>query len=61
MPTPQQADAFYTEGYFIAEDAVDPNMFDDLAAAAHRAKAKVRAGKVDVYTYYDRWHVLQRE
>lgn len=52
MPTPQQADAFHTEGYFIAEDAVDPNMFDDLAAAARRAKAKVRAGQVDVYTHW---------
>ena len=50
MPTCQQAEQFETDGYFIADDAVEPGMFDKLAAAARRVKHKVRSGQVDVYT-----------
>ena len=52
MPTRQQAEHFETDGYFIADDAVDPDLFDNLAAAARRVKHKVRSGQVDVYTHW---------
>ena len=52
MPTRQQAEQFETDGYFIADDAVDPDLFDELAAAARRVKHKVRSGQVDVYTHW---------
>lgn len=29
MPNQQPADQFHAEGYFIAEDAIDPKIFDD--------------------------------
>ena len=40
MPTRQQAEQFETEGYFVADDAVEPGMFDELASAARRVKHK---------------------
>ena len=52
MPTRQQAEQFETDGYFIADDAVDPDLFDELAAAARRVKHKVRSGQVDVFTHW---------
>ena len=52
MPTRQQAEQFERDGYFIADDAVEPGMFDDLAAAARRVKQKVRSGQVDVFTHW---------
>ena len=52
MPTREQAEQFETEGYFVADDAVEPGMFDELAAAARRVKHKVRSGQVDVYTHW---------
>ena len=52
MPTRQQAEQFETDGYFIADDAVAPNLFDELAAATRRVKHKVRSGQVDVYTHW---------
>ena len=52
LPTRQQAEQFETDGYFIADDAVEPGMFDELAAAARRVKHQVRSGQVDVYTHW---------
>ena len=52
MPTRQQAEQFETDGYFIAHDAVAPNLFDELAAATRRVKHKVRSGQVDVFTHW---------
>ena len=52
MPTPQQAEQFDADGYFIADDAVDPVMFDEIAAAVRRVKHRVRSGQVDVYTHW---------
>ena len=52
MPTREQAEQFETDGYFVADDAVEPGMFDELAAAARRVKHKVRSGQVDVYTHW---------
>ena len=52
MPTRQQAEQFEKDGYFIADDAVEPGMFDDLAAAARRVKQMVRSGQVDVFTHW---------
>ena len=39
---------FFTQGYSLVEDAVEPEMVDRLEAAARRVWAKVRAGEVDV-------------
>ena len=39
---------FSTQGYSLVEDAVEPEMVDQLEAAARRVWAKVRAGEVDV-------------
>lgn len=39
------------QGFFIVDDAVDPNMFEPLLEAAIRTKKKVRAGEVDLYTH----------
>ena len=52
MPTREQAEQFETDGYFVADDAVEPGMFDELAAAARRVMHKVRSGQVDVYTHW---------
>ena len=52
MPTRQQAEQFETDGYFIADDAVAPNLFDELAAATRRVKHRVRTGQVDVFTHW---------
>ena len=35
MPTRQQAEQFETDGYFIADDAVDPDLFDEPVFAAY--------------------------
>ena len=51
MPTPLQVARYKDQGYFIAEDAVDPDMMPELVAAARRVKRKVRSGEVDVFTH----------
>lgn len=52
MPTQEQVRQYEEDGYFIADDAVDPAVLPELTAAARRAKEKVRSGKVDVYTHW---------
>ena len=39
------------QGFFIVDDAVDPDMLNPLLEAAIRAKQKVRSGEVDLYTH----------
>ncbi len=39
------------QGFFVVDDAVDPDMLDPLLEATIRAKQKVRAGEVDLYTH----------
>ena len=39
------------QGFFVVDDAVDPDLLQPLLAAAIRAKQKVRAGEVDLYTH----------
>ena len=51
MPTQPQIDQYQDQGYFITEDAVDPEMMQELVASARRVKQKVRSGKVDVFTH----------
>ena len=46
MASQEQVDQYHDQGYFIADDAVSPDMLEQLSAAAHRAVAKVRAGEV---------------
>ena len=37
---------YYDRGYFIVDDAVEPEMLEDLEAASLRCVAKVRFGEV---------------
>ncbi len=39
------------QGFFIVDNAVDPDMLKSLLEAAIRAKKKVRSGDVDLYTH----------
>ena len=41
-----------SEGYFIANDAVSPDMVEELRQAARRVKGRVRTGELDLYTDY---------
>ena len=50
MLTEEQRRSFDEDGYFLVDDAIDRQMFEELLAAGRRIKAKVRAGEVDVYT-----------
>ena len=43
-----QRSQYAERGFFIADDAVDPNMLEELAAAGQRAADKHRAGAVVV-------------
>jgi hypothetical protein len=52
MVTEEQKEQYETEGYFIVDDLVPPDMFDSLLEAARRVKAKVRSGEVDVFTHW---------
>ena len=46
MASQEQVDQYRDQGYFIADDAVEPDMLEELAAAARRAVAKIRSGEV---------------
>jgi len=46
MASQEQIDQYHDQGYFIADDAVEPDMLEELTAAAQRAAAKVRSGEV---------------
>ena len=52
MWTKAQQQAFAERGYFIASDAVSPDMVGELRQAARRVKARIRAGELDLYTDY---------
>lgn len=53
MLTNTQIEEYETQGYFVADDAVEPGMLPSLLAATRRAKARVRAGEVDLFTHRD--------
>ncbi len=44
--------AFERDGYFVVDDAIEPELMEPMRAAAVRIKAKVRAGEVDVFTQW---------
>lgn len=44
-------DQYQTQGYFIVDDAVDPDMMAPLLEATRRVKAKARSGDVDIFTH----------
>jgi len=46
MASQEQIDQYRDLGYFIADDAVEPDMLEELTAAAAQATAKVRSGEV---------------
>jgi ectoine hydroxylase-related dioxygenase (phytanoyl-CoA dioxygenase family) len=52
MPTQDQVDHYNSQGYMIVDDLADGEMLQRLLRASERAKAKVRAGEVDVYTHW---------
>ena len=43
-----QMEQYRTEGYSIADHAVDPDMLDPLLEAARRIKERSRSGEVDI-------------
>jgi hypothetical protein len=53
MVTNEQIEQYETQGYFIADDAVEPGILPALLAAAQRTKARVRAAEVDLFTHRD--------
>ena len=51
MPSKQQyVDEYHEQGYVVVDDAVDPNMMDELEAAGRRVRDKIRADEVDVHS-----------
>ncbi|MDA0839442.1 MAG: phytanoyl-CoA dioxygenase family protein [Planctomycetota bacterium] len=52
MITAEHLDQYRQEGYFIVDDLIPKEMFEELYAACRRVKDKVRAGEVDVYTHW---------
>ncbi len=46
MASQEQIDQYRDQGYFVADDAVEPEMLEELTAAARRVVAKVRSGEV---------------
>ncbi len=42
---------YETQGYFVVDDAVDPDMLEPLLNATRRVKGKTRSREVDVYTH----------
>ena len=46
MPGQRQIEQYHEEGYFIADDAVEPPMLEELAAAARRVVDRIRSGEV---------------
>lgn len=46
-----QRQQYRKQGFFVVDDAVDPDLLQPLLAAAIRTKQKVRAGEVDLYTH----------
>ena len=51
MPLKQQyVDKYHEQGYVVVDDAVDPDMMDELEAAGRRVRDKIRAGEVDVHS-----------
>ena len=46
MVSQQQIEQYRGQGYFIVDDAVAPEMLEEMTAAAQRATAKVRSGEI---------------
>ncbi len=51
MDLEEAREQYRTQGYFIADDAVDPAMLEPLLEATRRVKAKTRTREVDIYTH----------
>jgi Phytanoyl-CoA dioxygenase (PhyH) len=50
--TAARIEQFQTNGYFIVNDAVEPDLLQPLLAASRRVVDKVRSGAVDRFTHY---------
>ena len=48
MVSEEQREQYFDQGFFIADDAIEPDMLEQLVAAAERACAKIRSGAVVV-------------
>ncbi len=51
MVTEEAKEQYSTQGFFIVDDAVEPNMLEPLLQATRRVKQKVRSGEVDIFTH----------
>ncbi|MGA1197773.1 MAG: phytanoyl-CoA dioxygenase family protein [Candidatus Latescibacterota bacterium] len=51
MFTEEHRRLYERDGFFVVDDAVDPNMFEPLLEATIRTKKRVRAGEVDQFTH----------
>ena len=52
MLTSAHMEKYQTEGYFIVNDAVEPDLLQPLLAASRRVVDKVRSGAVDRFTHW---------
>jgi len=50
--TAAHIEQFHTKGYFIVNDAVEPDLLQPLLAASRRVVDKVRSGAVDRFTHW---------
>jgi len=48
MVSEEQREQYFEQVFFIADDAIEPDMLEQLVAAAERACAKIRSGAVMV-------------
>ena len=48
MVSEEQREQYFEQGFFIADDAIEPDMLEQLVAAAEWACAKIRSGAVMV-------------
>jgi hypothetical protein len=52
MDLKEKMEQYRTQGYFIADDAVEPDMLAPLLEAARRVRTKARSGQVDIFTQW---------
>ena len=48
MSVQDAVDEYHRQGFAVVDDAVDPDMLDELEAAGRRVRDKIRAGEVDI-------------
>ena len=51
MLTEAEMEQYRTQGYFITDNAVEPNMLPPLLESAKRVKAKIQSNEIDIFTH----------